>query len=107
MKFFVPATSDPTKAEEVYEAIRKFNAEQMGAVLSPRRIYRLRGKHDGKPFIATVGEPFEFLAEIVVAILLDTKRDLYFICTLNRGVARGIPYLSGGHEIETLEDFKI
>ena len=106
MKFFIPATKDAAQAEEVYEGVCKFNSEQMGATLSPRRIYRLAGVHDGKPFTATVGEMFERLREVVVAILLDTKRDLYFICTANRGVIRGEPYLSGAHEIRDSEDFE-
>lgn len=106
MKFFIPAAKDAAQAEEVYEGVRKFNSEQMGATLSPRRIYRLAGVHDGKPFTATVGEMFERLREVVVAILLDTKRDLYFICTANRGVIRGEPYLSGAHEIRDSEDFE-
>jgi hypothetical protein len=106
MKFFIPAAKDAAQAEEVYEGIRKFNSEQMGTTLSPRRIYYLSGVHDGKPFTATVGEMFERLREVVVAILLDTKRDVYFICTANRGVIRGEPYLSGAHEIRDSEDFE-
>ncbi|HEV3036473.1 MAG TPA: hypothetical protein VHA33_01550 [Candidatus Angelobacter sp.] len=106
MKFFVFAAKDAAQAEEVYEGIRKFNAEQMGATLSPRRIYSVSGVHDGKPFTATVGQEFERLREVVVAILLDTSRDLYFICTPNRGVIRGEPYLSGSHEIRNAEDFE-
>lgn len=106
MKFFVPAARDDAQAEEVYESIRKFNGEQMGAKLSHRRIYRLSGVHDGTPFTATVGEIFERLREVVVAILLDTSRDVYFICTANRGVIRGEPYLSGAHEIRGAEDFE-
>jgi len=62
--------------------------------------------HDGKPFTATVGEMFERLREVVVAILLDMKRNVYFICTANRGVIRGVPYLSGAHEIRDSEDFE-
>ncbi|HJX85022.1 MAG TPA: hypothetical protein VJ723_11815 [Candidatus Angelobacter sp.] len=106
MKFFVPAAKDAAQAEEVYEGIRKFNIEQMGATLSPRRIYHVAGVHDGKPFTATVGEPFERLREVVVAILLDTSRNLFFICTANTGVLRGEPYLSGAHEIRDAEDFE-
>jgi hypothetical protein len=106
MKFFVPAAKDAAQAEEVYEGIRKFNSEQMGATLSLRRIYRVVGVHDGKPFTATVGEPFERLREVVVVILLDTSRNVYFICTPNRGVLRGEPYLSGAHEIQGAEDFE-
>lgn len=106
MKFFIPAAKDAAQAEEVYASIRKFNSEQMGATLSPRRIYRLSGVHNGKPFTATVGEPFESLRQVVVAILLDTSRDLFFICTADRGVIRGEPYLSGAHEIRGAEDFE-
>jgi len=78
----------------------------MDATLSPKRIYRVTGVHNGKPFTATVGEPFESLREVVIAILLDTKRNCYFICTANRGVARGIPYLSGSDEIKSVEEFE-
>jgi len=106
MKFFVPAAKDAAQAEEVYEGIRKFNSEQMGATLSPRRIYHVAGVHDGKPFTATVGEQFERLREVVIAILLDTSRDLYFICTPSRGVLRGESYLSGTYEIRGAEDFE-
>lgn len=106
MKFFVPAANGAEHAEKVYEGIRKFNSEQMGTTLSPRRIYRIAGVHDGKPFTATVGEQFERLREVVVAVLLDTKRNVYFICTPNRGVLRGEPYLSGAHEIRDSEDFE-
>ena len=106
MKFFVPAAKDAAQAEEIYEAARKFNAETMDARLSPRRIFKVSGVHNGKRFEATVGKPFEELGEPVIAILLDTKRNCYFICTPNRGVLRGMPYLSGSNEIDSVEDFE-
>ncbi len=106
MKFFVPGAKDAAQAEEIYEGIRKFNREQMQATLSPRRIHSVAGVHDGKAFTATVGEPFERLREVVVAILLDTSRSLFFICTPNRGAVRGEPYLSGANEIRGAEDFE-
>lgn len=106
MKFFIPKAKDAADAESVYEGIRKFNAEQMGASLSARRIYSVHGKHDGKPFAATVGETFERLGEPVIAILLDEGRKCYLICTPNRGVLRDMPYLSGSNEITYAEDFE-
>ena len=108
MKFFIPDAKDEAQAESVYEGIRKFNAKEMNATLSPRRIYKAYGVHDGKPFTATVGEPFERLGETVIAILLDASRNCYYVCTANRGVLRGMPYLSGSNEIihEDVEDFE-
>jgi len=105
MKFFTPEV-DAAQAEKFYEGIRKFNAEGMGATLSPRRIYKVSGVHNGKRFEATVGKPFESLGEPVIAILLDTSRNCYFICTPNRGVLGGMPYLSGSDEIDSVEDFE-
>jgi len=108
MRFFIPEARDEAQAESVYEAIRKFNAKEMEATLSPRRIYRVYGVHDGKPFTATVGEPFERLGDVVIAILLDTSRNCYYVCTANRGVVRDMPYLSGSNEVlhEDVEDFE-
>jgi hypothetical protein len=106
MKFFVPEVENAAQAERVYEAIRKFHIEQLDASLSARRIYRVRGTHNGKRFAATVGEPFEVLREVVIAILLDEKRKCYLICTPNRGVIKNVPYLSGAHEIDHSEDFE-
>jgi hypothetical protein len=36
-KFFIPDAKDAAEAESVYEGIRKFHIEQMGASLSARR----------------------------------------------------------------------
>jgi hypothetical protein len=107
MKFFIPAENDATKAEALYDSIRKFSTDQMGAKLSARRIYSVAGTHNGKRFTATVWGTFERLGELVIAILLDESRDLYFICTPNRGVLRGEPYLSGSNEIDHVEDFEV
>ena len=106
MKFFIPEAKDAAEAEAVYEGLRKFNAEQMSATLSARRIYSVRGTHNAKRFTATVGQSFERLQEPVIAILFDEGRKLYFICTPNRGVLRGEPYLSGSNEIDLSEDFE-
>jgi hypothetical protein len=106
MRFFIPEAKDAAEAERVYEGIRKFHTEEMGASLNARRIYSVHGTHNGKRFTATVGQPFERLREMVIAILLDDTRKCYLICTPNRGVLRDIPYLSGSNEIDYAEDFE-
>jgi hypothetical protein len=106
VKFFLPPAKESADAEKAYDAIRQFVSKQMGAELGPERIYHVRGVHDGKPFTATVGEVFERLGEVVVAILFDTQKKCYLICTANRGVLGGIPYLSGSNEIKSVEEFE-
>jgi hypothetical protein len=105
MKFFIPSAKDSAQVNEVYEGTRKFVGQQMAATLSPRKIYRLEFVHEGKACTATVGETFERLHEPVIAILFDASRNLYLICTPNRGVLRGEPYLAGSSEIRSVEDF--
>jgi hypothetical protein len=107
MKFFIPAADDEAQAARVYDATRQFMLAQMTDQLSNRRIYRIQGVHNGKPFHAKVGEAFEpLVGEVVVAIFLDSLRDCYLVCTLNRGVARGMPYLVGSNEAHIVEDFE-
>jgi hypothetical protein len=79
MKFFIPDTKDTAQAESVYEGIRKFHTEQQKASLGPRRIYSVRGIHDGKAYTATVGHTFGRLRETVVAILFDEARKCYLM----------------------------
>jgi len=71
MKFFISEAKDAVEAESVYEGIRKFHTEQVGASLSARRMYSVHGTHNRKRFTATVGQTFERLHEPVIAILLD------------------------------------
>ena len=106
MKFFIPAARDAAQTEELYEGTQKFVSEEMGAKLSDRQVYRIRGIHNGKEFEAKVGERFESQGELVIVILFDTERNLYYVCTTNRGVARGMPYLVGGGEARSVEDFE-
>ncbi len=105
MKFFVPV-SDPREADKAYRTIRLSVAKQMDVTISPRRIYKITGAHEGKPFSAAVGERFEPLDEIVAAILFDDKSKSYFICPLSRGVAKGRPYSTERGEIGSPEDFE-
>ena len=106
MKFFIPAAADPVAAERVYDAIVTFNSAQLKATISPKRIYKLDFAHEGRSFTATVGEVFPRLREKVVAILFDTTKECYLICTASRGVARGEPYFSGHEELRNIEYFE-
>lgn len=93
MKFFIPAANDQIEAEQIYQAIAKFNS----APITPKRIYALAWEHNGQRMSCRVGEPlhsyFGTGREPVLAIL--DCGSVYQICTPNRGGLRGEPVLAG------------
>ena len=103
MKFFIPAAKDAAEAESVYKSIKVFVGKQCPGDLTDRRIYALEHVHNGVRYVARVGEPFERLGEIVIAIL---EGYLYYVCTENRGVVRDMPYLVGREEVRSIVDFE-
>lgn len=104
MKFFIPEICDLAEAEKIYAAIREINGKD--TTLSDRRIYSISFEHEGRRYIATVGQVFKRLSETVIAILLDARRSCYLVCSATRGVAGGSPYLSGSHEVKSVEYFE-
>jgi hypothetical protein len=104
MEFFIPAATSDQQRDEVYDAIRKHVGDFAG--LSQRRIRLLEWRHEGKQYRAEVGKKTNFNGEPVIAILYDEVRDLYHVCTPNRGVVRGGSiFAGGGHLISEVEDF--
>jgi hypothetical protein len=101
MKFFVPDVENEEKAERLYQATKKFAAETCWPV-ADRRIQSIRYKHDGKPFLAMVGEVEPITGEKVIAIL---ESNTYLVCTSSRGVLRGQPILVGKNEVTSVIDF--
>ncbi len=102
MKFFIPNAKDDKQAEEVYNGIIKFAEENLKWGVNTDRIYSIRYSHEGKDFLAKVGEVENRTKDLVLAILKSTT---YLICTINRGGLRGMPILVGENEIERIEYF--
>ncbi len=94
MRFFLPHTSSPEQAEEVVRAVRLFLAEQ-GFPTRPRRFWKLAFRHNGEDYALEVGAMHPDLGEPVLLILEASSRPCYYVCTPNRGVLRGEPYLVG------------
>jgi hypothetical protein len=92
-------------AESAYAAIRKFVEGQASGPLDARRIFRINYRHEGRPCYAQVGEPERHEGATVIAILKQRDYPLYFVCTPDRGVARGGPILVGEDEIYSSIDF--
>ena len=105
-KFFIPAAEDKEQEHRVYESIKEFLGKELGAHFDDRRIFSLQYTHDGKEYYAQVGKLHSLNGERVVAILHETARRLYHVCTTNRGVLRGGSILVGEHSVESFEDFE-
>jgi len=113
MKFFIP--SSPDNAEDILKATRTFVAEQSNNALTERRIFKLKYRHNGDEYLAEVGKresrrdfgggPSESVGPTVLIILESIKPGPYFVCTLERGVAKGFPVLVGASDVLEIEDF--
>ena len=106
MKFFIPAAEDKAQEQRVYTSIKEFLGKELGAVFEQRRVFSLRYVHNGKEFYAEVGKRDAGNGEPIVAILHEPARNLYHVCTTNRGVVRGISILVGAGSVKSCEDFE-
>ena len=102
VKFFIPFAKDQAVAEEIYEATKKF-ATDTAFKPTARRIFRIEYNDHGKSTYAEVGQANPIEGELVMAILEGTT---FMVCTPNRGVMRGMPYLIGTDEITHIVDFE-
>jgi hypothetical protein len=103
MKFFVPATNTPQSAEDIWEGTVKFAKQNLGWNIADRRIFRIEYSHEGKSYIAEVGQSSQVNRELVLVIL---ESNAYLICTGNRGVLRGEPILVGKGEVRSVTEFE-
>lgn len=105
MRLFVPMARSAEEAAAVYSAIKAHLRENLGARFSSRKVRSLRWSHEGSKHEAEVGKPTSFNGEIVIAILYEPKRNLYHVCTPNRGFLRDMSILIGGHSAHVVSDF--
>ncbi len=106
MKFFYPFTRDIAEAQHVYMSLKRSLADEQSEALSERKIYSLRYTHNGKRYYAQVGRLHAANREVVLAILYDPLRDLYLICTPNRGANGKNPMLVGGSGVKAVVSFE-
>jgi hypothetical protein len=102
MRFFLPKAADPEEAEKDYQAIRLFVEEHCGP-LSGARYRSVTFNHEGKLYVATVGEIEPLARDLVVAIFRQAEGSLFYLCTPSRGVIRGGPLLAG--DVVQFEEF--
>jgi hypothetical protein len=99
MNFFIPHAENNEQENKVLNALIENIEQKKNADIDSERIYKLKFKHDGEKFEATVGENGPYEDEIVTAILYDKNYEVYFIFTYNRGTIRGEPILVGKNDV--------
>lgn len=103
MNFFVPGISTD-KVEEFYEnTIVKFIESQGYEIIKGKKIYSITFNHNGETIKDVVGLKSVSNKELIFAIL-ETK-ELFLVCTRNRGVLGGEPMLTGKNKIKKIEYF--
>jgi hypothetical protein len=105
MKFFIPKAENKEMEAEIYQAIRRHVSDICKNPLSPRRVRLLRCQHEGEWVDVEVGKVCPFNSEIVVAILYEPRKTLYYVCTPTRGFLEGVPLQVGKREVRNAEDF--
>ncbi len=106
MKFFIPHAKDAEEERRVYEGIKTFLTKELGAEFTDSKIRSLRYVHEGRKYHAVVGQPHDLNGEPVIAILYDRSRNLYHVCTPNRGVLRDMSILVGSGSVSDVEWFE-
>lgn len=104
MKFFVPGTKDEAQAQQIWDGTKKFTEETLSWKVSDRRIFSMAYRDNRENTFVEVGKPDPYDGEIVLVILESPGP--YLVCTLNRGVKRGIPILVGKDEAYKITDFE-
>jgi len=106
LKFFVPGSAAPDAEQEMYDGIKAFLRLGHDAEVSDRRIRQLRWWREGTRYAAEVGVPTSFNGEEVIAIFFEGARNVYHVCTVNRGVLQGASILVGAGSVSSFEDFE-
>ena len=105
MKFFVPGTKDRQEAQHLWDATKKFAEETLNWKVTDRRIFSIAHRDEGKNTFVQVGKPESYENGEIVLVILETNGP-YFVCTQNRGVQRGMPFLVGKEEVYQTTDFE-
>lgn len=92
MRFYVPYTESDEQAERLWISVRRYLTQQ-GFSTTERRIRKVYFRQSGQDYEAEVGKLFRELQEEAIFILEAAHRRLIYLCTPNRGVVRGDPYL--------------
>ncbi len=101
-KFFLP-NARHDKQDEFYQTIKKTVGKNMGWKIGDRKIYSIKYRLKGKEYRAEVGKYDAASKEDVIVIL---ESNAYLVCTPNRGILHGAPFLVAKEQVLDIVDFE-
>ena len=81
--FFAGIESDGDQAESAYMALRERSRITVGCSASPRRIFKLDCRYEGRDCEIEVGRPMPDGGDVVVAILDHGREEAFVVHTLD------------------------
>lgn len=103
MKFFIPKTSTPDESVKIHDAAKRWCEEKTGWPIESRSIYAIRYRHDGREYLAQVGESDN--TEGLIICIFETS-PAFLVCTTNRGVFSGDPIIVSRSDVSDLDYFE-
>lgn len=105
MKFFVPNAGTFQQEQLVYRTLCANIENNTGAQLSNRRVHSISYRHSGVDRFAVVGESDPIENELILGIIFEPSRNVYHVCTPNRGLLVGPTILVGANDVYEHVDF--
>lgn len=90
MKFFLPLTPDPGRADFLWEGMRDLLADR-GLPTEPRRIHSLFFRAAGEARVLQVGVDDSETGEPILSIYRAANAPFYWVVTPNYGIMEGSP----------------
>jgi hypothetical protein len=103
MRFFVPLAEDDAQAERVFAAIAESNHRPIPP--TNKRLFRLTYKHNGKNYVAEVGQPINAYYGVGGPVVAIFGGEPLLVCLATRGVNSGDPILVGVSSVSDIEYF--
>jgi hypothetical protein len=103
MKFTIKGIKDCDQ-ESVYQGIAKFVQQASPTPIINKKVWSVDCEFDGKQQTLRVADS-SILGEDVVCIFETERNGPFLVCTVNRGVTRGMPVMIGKDKVYTVSYF--
>ena len=107
MKLFVPEIDVEQDTLEAWNALATYVKDTFSWEVSPRKVFRLAYRQRGEEHTLEVGAAHPANEQAVVVILETQESSApYLVLTQTRGVERGVPFLVGKNEVQSVMEFE-